>query len=85
MTLSLVVCLSVQLDSAVDDLARTIASKPAVAVTMGKRLFYQQLEKSQLAEAYYVADLTMSKNIVEPDAKEGMEAFVQKRKPSWAT
>jgi enoyl-CoA hydratase/carnithine racemase len=57
--------------------------KPSIAISMGKRLFYQQIEKYQLAEAYHLADMTMSRNIVEPEAKEGMQAFVQKRKPSW--
>lgn len=63
-------------------LVRDIADKPAVAISMGKRFFYQQLEKP-LTAAYDLADYTMSENMCSRDTEEGIAAFVEKRRPDW--
>ncbi len=71
-----------ELDSAVDALCTEICSKSQVAVTTGKNLFYQQLEKP-LAEAYELAGAAMACNMMSDDAKEGIDAFFDKRSPEW--
>ena len=71
-----------ELDRTVDELARKIASKSPLTLAVGKEAFYRQAELS-LDEAYaYTADV-MVKNLEAADAKEGINAFVEKRTPVW--
>jgi len=63
-------------------LARKIASKSAAAVKFGKEAFYRQLEMG-VADAYRHATEVMVENMLVPDAKEGIAAFVEKREPKW--
>jgi enoyl-CoA hydratase/carnithine racemase len=70
------------LDQAVDALARRIAGHSPAVIAMGKRLFYEQVEKP-LAEAYAVAGEGMACNMMLEDAAEGIDAFLAKRPPSW--
>ncbi len=71
-----------ELDAAVKELADAIISKSAVAVQMGKEMFYKQLEMG-MAEAYLYASQVMACNMMADDAGEGIDAFIQKRKPVW--
>jgi enoyl-CoA hydratase/carnithine racemase len=73
-----------ELDAAVHALAQTIARKSPAAVALGKRAFYAQLEQG-LAGAYAMAGETMACNMLEPDAAEGIDAFLGKRAPRWQT
>jgi len=62
--------------------ADRIASKSSVTLAIGKQAFYQQIEMD-LAGAYdYAADV-MTTNMMERDAEEGIEAFIEKREPHW--
>ena len=70
------------LDAAVEQLVRSILSKPRVAVAMGKELFYRQLEKG-IAAAYTDAAQTMACNMMDASALEGVQAFIDKRAPDW--
>jgi enoyl-CoA hydratase/carnithine racemase len=70
------------LDSAVAELVAKITAKPAVAVATGKQLFYPQLEATR-ADAYEMAARAMAENLMHGDACEGIEAFLEKRPPSW--
>ena len=72
------------LDAAVEQLVQSILSKPRVAVTMGKELFYRQLEKG-IAAAYTDAAQTMACNMMDASALEGVQAFIDKRAPGWRT
>ena len=65
------------------EMAQLIASKLPAAVRMGKRAFHQQLRLG-LAEAYASTGGTMCENMMLPDTDEGITAFLEKRKPSWA-
>lgn len=76
-------CEHEKLEGEVLKLVTEIAKNPAVAITMGKRLFYSQLEKSSIAAAYDMADWSMSANMTEADTEEGIAAFVEKRPPAW--
>jgi enoyl-CoA hydratase/carnithine racemase len=71
-----------QLDTEVTKLAETIKSKPRGAITLGKQLFYQQLEAG-LEQAYHYANQAMACNMMDDDAAEGIDAFMQKRPPQW--
>jgi enoyl-CoA hydratase/carnithine racemase len=71
-----------ELDTAVEALARTIASKSAVAVKTGKQMFYRQLGLG-LAEAYDYAAEVMACDMMSEDATEGIDAFIQKRPANW--
>jgi len=68
------------LDAEVERLAQSILTKSAAAVRMGKGMFYRQLEMG-LAEAYDYAGEVMACNMMSEDACEGIDAFMQKRKP----
>ena len=73
---------AVELDAAVAELARKIVAKSAVAVTVGKRMFYKHLEMG-LEGAYQYAAEEMACNMMADDAAEGIDAFIAKRQPSW--
>lgn len=72
-----------ELDDAVLTLARKLAAKSRSAVALGKPAFYRQAELP-LAEAYAHTASVMVRNMQQPDAAEGIDAFVEKRKPVWA-
>jgi enoyl-CoA hydratase/carnithine racemase len=63
-------------------LARRIAAKSALTVAIGKEAFYRQAELP-LAEAYLYAQEVMVGNLEEQDAREGINAFLDKREPTW--
>ncbi len=71
-----------QLDAEIKKLTDSICAKSAVAVAMGKQLFYRQLEMG-LDGAYQLASETMACNMMAEDAREGIDAFIEKRKPVW--
>jgi enoyl-CoA hydratase/carnithine racemase len=71
-----------KLDETVYALAETIASKAPKILAIGKRAFYEQIELG-LADSYAYAGAVMTKNMMEPDATEGIEAFLGKRSPVW--
>jgi enoyl-CoA hydratase/carnithine racemase len=71
-----------QLDAEVERLVASIVAKPRVAIAAGKSLFYRQLEKP-IADAYDDAGRTMACNMMDESALEGVQAFIDKRKPDW--
>jgi enoyl-CoA hydratase/carnithine racemase len=71
-----------QLDAEVDKLIASILSKPRAALALGKDLFYRQLE-SGIEAAYQLAGQTMACNMIDDSAQEGVQAFIEKRKPQW--
>ena len=70
------------LDAEVERLAGSILAKSAIAIRTGKGMFYKQLEMG-LVEAYDYAAEVMACNMMSEDAGEGIEAFMQKRKPNY--
>ena len=70
------------IDGAVHALASVIAAKSPAAVALGKRAFYAQMEAG-LEGAYALAGETMACNMLEPDAAEGIDAFLGRRPPRW--
>ena len=71
-----------QLDSAVIDIAKQLASKSAMTLRTGKTAFYQQVDQS-LADAYEHCSSVMSCNMETEDAQEGIDAFLNKRTAVW--
>ena len=63
-------------------IANKIASKSAMTVKMGKQAFYIQSEL-ELSEAYKYTSKIMVENMLKEDAKEGIDAFINKRNPKW--
>ncbi len=71
-----------QLDTELAKLVDVILAKPRVAVALGKRLFYRQIENG-IEAAYTDAAQTMACNMMDDSALEGVQAFIEKRKPAW--
>ena len=72
-----------RLDAEIETLAASILAKPLVDIAMGKALFYRQIEHG-IEAAYLDAGQTMACNMMDDAALEGVQAFIDKRKPSWA-
>jgi len=75
-------CAEKVLSDEVNALAKKIASKSSLTLSVGKRAFYQQSEMT-LGEAYAYTAKIMVDNMLKKDAKEGISAFLTKRKPQW--
>lgn len=71
-----------QLDAEVEQLVSAILSKPREAIAAGKQLFYQQRELG-IEAAYQLAGQAMACNMMLDVAQEGVQAFIDKRPPSW--
>ena len=71
-----------KLDSEVLKVAKIIASKSNFTIKIGKQTFYKQLEMP-LKKAYVYTSKMMALNMMALDAKEGISAFLEKRKPNW--
>jgi enoyl-CoA hydratase/carnithine racemase len=71
-----------QLDAEVKRLTDSICAKSGVAVTMGKQMFYKQLEMG-LDGAYQLASESMACNMMTEDAAHGIDSFMAKQKPEW--
>ena len=63
-------------------LASEIIAKSPLTLKIGKQAFYRQTELG-LADAYTYASKVMAENMLAMDAAEGIDAFLEKRKPEW--
>jgi enoyl-CoA hydratase/carnithine racemase len=63
-------------------LAAEIIAKSPFTLKIGKEAFYRQAELG-LADAYAYASQVMTENMMAMDAQEGIDAFLEKRKPQW--
>ncbi|MES2715081.1 MAG: enoyl-CoA hydratase [Pseudomonadota bacterium] len=72
-----------QVEAEVEALVAAIVHKPRLPLAMGKALFYRQLEVG-IEAAYADAAQTMACNMMDHSALEGVQAFIDKRKPDWA-
>ena len=62
--------------------AQKISKKSSVTLKIGKEAFYKQLDM-KLSDAYDYASKVMAQNMLKLDAKEGIDAFIDKREPIW--
>lgn len=71
-----------RLDDAVAELLARATRGSRASKTMGKVTLYAQLDRPE-ADAYAIALEVMAAASQLPGAREGMAAFLEKRKPSW--
>jgi enoyl-CoA hydratase/carnithine racemase len=71
-----------QLLETAHEMASQLKSKPREVLALGKALFYRQLEQG-LAQAYDDASRTIAANMDTDAAREGVDAFLDKRSPRW--
>jgi enoyl-CoA hydratase/carnithine racemase len=71
-----------QLDSATADLLERVTRGSAQSKGIGKQALYTQIDLDQ-PKAYAYAVEVMAATSQLPDAREGMHAFLEKRKPQW--
>jgi enoyl-CoA hydratase/carnithine racemase len=64
------------------ELAANLKAKPREVLALGKALFYRQLEMN-LGSAYADASRTIAGNMSHEIAREGVDAFFEKRSPRW--
>tara|TARA_X000000950_G_scaffold17625_1_gene19250 strand:- start:402 stop:1175 length:774 start_codon:yes stop_codon:yes gene_type:complete len=71
-----------KLNSEIFKIAKKISTKSNLTIKIGKQAFYKQLEMP-LKKAYSYTSKVMTTNMMAMDAKEGISAFLEKRKPIW--
>ena len=71
-----------ELDAAVRAFTDRILARSASVISLGKQAFYAQVERP-LDDAYAVTSEAMACNLMDPDAGEGIDAFVEKRGAKW--
>jgi enoyl-CoA hydratase/carnithine racemase len=76
------VCAPEKLMQTAHEMASHLKAKPRETLALGKALFYRQLE-APLAEAYADASKTIACNMAGEVAREGVDAFIEKRAPRW--
>jgi enoyl-CoA hydratase/carnithine racemase len=70
------------LRAATAHLCASLLAKPRATLALGKALFHRQLDMG-LAAAYQDATQTIACNFMQPEAQEGVAAFLEKRQPQW--
>jgi enoyl-CoA hydratase/carnithine racemase len=70
------------LSAETDRLIARLLDKPPAVLALGKKAFYEQARMG-LAEAYRHTSEVIACNMLMPEAEEGIEAFLEKRKPRW--
>lgn len=64
------------------NIAIKITRKSNQSIKIGKEAFYKQLDMN-IEKAYDYTSKVMTKNMGFNEAKEGIQAFIEKRKPNW--
>lgn len=71
-----------ELDSAINEMVKSIISTSMATIRLGKQAFYKLLPMDEFS-AYDEATEVMTQNAVHPHAQEGISAFLGKRPPVW--
>ena len=71
-----------ELEKTTLELAQSIAEASPLVLKIGKQAFYNQIEQDE-PHAYEYAGNVMTLNLIAEDAQEGINAFLEKRKPTW--
>ena len=72
-----------EIDGAVQEYVDAILASSALTLRLGKAAFYEQGALDE-PTAYDLATQVMIDNALRADAQEGIQAFLQKRRPVWA-
>jgi len=70
------------LQAEAEALAAKIVSKSPLVIKIGKQAFYRQIDRT-LEDAYAYTAQVMTENMLARDAEEGIDAFIEKRPPTW--
>lgn len=73
---------SEELDAELVKICDAIKSKSRAVVSFGKQFYYQQLGMD-LNSAYKAGAVAMVDNLQLKDGQEGINSFIEKRKPKW--
>jgi enoyl-CoA hydratase/carnithine racemase len=71
-----------ELDAEVAKFTGVIVARSGKVVASGKRAFYRQIDQP-IGAAYQTTNDMMACSVLEPDAAEGIDAFIEKRAPRW--
>ncbi|MBT4934702.1 MAG: enoyl-CoA hydratase [Rhodospirillaceae bacterium] len=71
-----------KLDQTIADITAKLVTKSPLTLAIGKEAFYAQIDMDVEA-AYAYASQTMTRNMLARDAEEGIDAFLEKRQPTW--
>ncbi|MFI1533065.1 enoyl-CoA hydratase-related protein [Streptomyces anandii] len=71
-----------ELDAAVEDLLARATRGSRASKALGKQALYAQLDRPE-TDAYEIACEVMADSSQSPAAREGIAAFLEKRKPEW--
>lgn len=77
------VCADDDLETVTGHLAAKLVERSPAVLALGKKAFYEQLEMP-LDEAYRHTSEVIVDNMMMKDAREGIGAFLEKRKPEWS-
>jgi enoyl-CoA hydratase/carnithine racemase len=72
-----------ELDAAVAYFTDRIVARSASVIALGKRAFHAQIDRT-LDDAYTYTSEVMACNLADPDAAEGIDAFLEKRAARWS-
>ncbi|XP_055836778.1 enoyl-CoA hydratase domain-containing protein 3, mitochondrial [Episyrphus balteatus] len=72
-----------KLDEEVNKICDSIKSKSRPVIQLGKEFYYKQMGLN-LSDAYVKASEVMVENLGLNDGKEGLQSFLEKRKPKWS-
>ncbi|KAH1016266.1 hypothetical protein HUJ04_007518 [Dendroctonus ponderosae] len=73
-----------QLNEEIENICRAIKTKSRDVIELGKRFYYKQIQYD-VKKAYELGGDKMVENLQLPDCKEGIQSFIEKRKPQWGT
>lgn len=71
-----------ELDEEIDRICDSIKAKSRAVIKRGKRFFYEQNQMT-IKSAYKYGEQEMTDNISMRDGQEGIQSFIEKRKPTW--
>lgn len=74
---------SEELDAELAKICDAIKTKSRAVVSFGKQFYYQQLGMD-LSSAYQAGAVAMVDNLQLKDGQEGINSFIEKRKPKWS-
>lgn len=77
------VCKEEDIDKEVDHICQSIMSKSRAIIMRGKRFYYRQVDLP-LKEAFKLGEKEMIDTLSLKDTQEGIDSFLQKRKPHWS-
>ncbi|KAL1494442.1 hypothetical protein ABEB36_010040 [Hypothenemus hampei] len=77
------VCPPEKLDEEVTVICKAILNKSRDVIELGKKFYYKQVQY-ETKKAYDLAGEKMIENLQLPDCKEGIQSFIEKRKPQWS-